>query len=99
MKRMIMLVDLTTGAVVARPSDTRTLDVPCDFDPEARVAALDGRSNALYRAATGKEVSRAVYPRPLSWRVQGEECLVADDAAPGRAGGRYTLCAIEPTPW
>jgi hypothetical protein len=97
MKRMITLVDLVTGAVTARPSDTCTLDVPVDFAPEASAAALDGRSKALYRAASGKDVSRAVHPRPLSWRVQGETCLVAEEGAAAAGEGRYTLCAIEPT--
>jgi len=96
MKRMITLVDLKTGAVVARPSDTRTVDVPGDIDLETLVASLDGRSNVLYRAATGKEVSRAAHPRPLSWRVEGEECLVADEGSAGGTG-HYTLCTVEPT--
>jgi hypothetical protein len=91
---MITLVDLKTGAVTTRSSDTRTLDVPGDLDPETAVADLDTRSHALYRAVTGKEVSRAVHPRPLSWRVEGEECLVAEE---GTGAVHYTLCAIEPT--
>ena len=97
MQRMISLVDLTSGTVVARRSDTRTLDVPADFDPDANAAALDGRSHALYRTVNGKEVSRAVHPRPLSWRAEGEECLVADEGAGGSGAGLYTLCAIERT--
>jgi hypothetical protein len=95
MKRMITLVDLRTGAVIARPSNTFTLDVPGDLDSGTAVASLDGRSHVLYRAATGKDVSRAVHPRPLSWRVQGEECLVAEEGSAG-GPGRYMLCAVEP---
>ncbi len=94
MRRMITLVDLRTGAVSTRSSDTRTLDVPGDLDPETGVADLDARSHAVYRAASGKDVSCPVHPRPLSWRVEGEECLVVEE---GAGSVRYTLCAIEPT--
>src|SRR5262249_52312818 len=69
MKRMIAVVDLRTGAVNSRPSDTRTLDLPLDFDPETAVATLDERLHALYRSSFGKDVSCVVHPRPLSWRV------------------------------
>lgn len=99
MKRMIMIVDLKSGAIIARSSDTSTLDVPDDFDPESTTAALDSRSHALYRNTNGKEVSRAVHPRPLSWRVQGEVCLVARQEPARSAAGGYSLCEIEPTPW
>jgi hypothetical protein len=90
---MISIVDLKTGAVSARASDTRTLDLPVDLDLATAVAALDGRSHVLYRSTRGKEVSCLVHPRPLSWRVFGEECLVADE---GAVAGNYTLCAVEP---
>jgi hypothetical protein len=93
MKRMIAIVDLQTGAVTSRSSDTRTLDLPVDFDPETAIAELDGRSHALYRSTRGKEVSALVHPRPLSWRVHGEECLVANEGP--AAGGRFTLCQVE----
>jgi hypothetical protein len=93
---MITLVDLRTGAISTRPSDTRTLDVPKDFDPETAVATFDSRSQALYRAANGQEMTRAVHPRPLSWRVEGEECLVAEEGVASSAV-RFTLCAIERT--
>ena len=98
MRRMITIVNLGTGAVSARPSDTQTLDLPRDFDPEATAAALDGHLHALYRSTRGKEVSCTVHPRPLSWRVHGEECLVADEGGGVPAGepALYSLCAIEP---
>jgi hypothetical protein len=41
MKRMITLVDLKTGAVIARSSDTCTLDVSSDLDSGTAVASLD----------------------------------------------------------
>src|SRR4030081_1105092 len=94
MRRMISIVDLKTGTVSARTSDTRTLDLPLDLDLATAIAALDAHSHVLYRSTRGKEVSCLVHPRPLSWRVRGEECLVADEGA-GTAGP-YTRCAIEP---
>jgi len=93
MQRMITIVDLKTGAISARTSHTRTLDLPADLDFESATAALDKRSHVFYRSTGGKDVSCLVHPRPLSWRVRGEECLVADD---GGAAGSYRLCAIEP---
>jgi hypothetical protein len=94
MKRRIAIVDLKTGAIASRLSDTRTLDLPLDFDPDTTVATLDARSHAVYRSSLGKEVSCVAHPRPLSWRVRGEKCLIADEAA--AAAGRYTLCEVEP---
>jgi len=94
MRRMITIVDLKTGAISARTSHTRTLDLPADLDFEFAVASLDSGSHVLYRSTRGKEVSCLVHPRPLSWRAHGEECLVADDGA--AAAGHYTLCAVEP---
>jgi hypothetical protein len=97
MRRMISIVDLTTGQVSERPSDTPTFDLPADFDRLTAVAAIDARSHARYSARDGKSVSRAVHPRPLSWRVRGEECLVADKAGTATVSEpvSYTLCAVE----
>jgi hypothetical protein len=94
MKRMIAVVDLKTGAVTSRPSDTRTLDLPLDFDPGTAEATLDARLHALYRSSFGRDVSCVAHPRPLSWRVRGEKCLIADEELAGI--GRYTLCEVEP---
>src|SRR2546428_14022371 len=93
MRRMIPIVDLKTGAVLPRASDTRTLDLPVDLDLEFAVASLDAGSHVLYRSTRGKEVSCLVHPRPLSWRARGEEGLVADDGA--GAAGAHTPHAAE----
>jgi hypothetical protein len=97
MRRMISIVDLTTGQISVRPSDTPTFDLPRDFDRITAVAALDARSQARYSATGGKSVVRSVHSRPLSWRVRGEECLVADDGEMPTVSepSHYTLCAIE----
>ena len=99
MRRMISIVDLSTGRIWTRPSTTLTLDLPGDFDREIPSAALDAKSHARYHTTDGKTVSRVVHPRPLSWRVRGEECLVADEAGTvGPLGpGTYTLCEVEPS--
>lgn len=99
MKRMIAIVDLATGSVSERPSDTSTFDLPGDFDPQTTVAVLDTRSHAHYSSVSGTKVSHAVHTRPLSWRVRGEACLVATGtrtATPARPSS-YKLCAVEPT--
>jgi hypothetical protein len=98
MIKSIPVVNLSTGRVQSRPSTTRTFDVPADFDRDSPVAALDSRSNAHYRSTQGKESSLLVLSRPLSWRVRGEECLVADtDAVPTPVKrASYTMCTVEP---
>jgi hypothetical protein len=56
MKRMIPIVDLKTGEVSVRWSDTSTFDVPADFDRDAGVASLVN-SQAHYRSTIGRNVS------------------------------------------
>ena len=98
MRRMIVIVDLATGRVSERASDTSTIDLPGDFDRQTAVASLDLRSQAHYFSTGGKNVTGAVHPRPLSWRVQGEECLIAigNGAATAEHPKSYKLCAVEP---
>ncbi|MGZ6126151.1 MAG: hypothetical protein ACXWLR_14380 [Myxococcales bacterium] len=95
MKRMIPIVDLATGAITDRPSNTPTLDLPEDFDRTAGVE-MDTRSRVQYRSVSGKSVVCPMFPRPLSWRVHGEECLVSDEAPGARDGSKtYTLSTVE----
>ncbi|HEY2029225.1 MAG TPA: hypothetical protein VGH20_08460 [Myxococcales bacterium] len=97
MIKTIPIVNLSTGRVHSRPSTTKTFDLPDDFDRESAVAALDSHSNAHYRSVQGKESSQHVLSRPLSWRVRGEQCLVADnDAAPTPVKRvSYTMCTVQ----
>jgi hypothetical protein len=97
MKRMIPIVDLTTGAITDRTSSTPTLDLPEDFDRSGAAAESDARSRVQYRSVSGKNVVCPMFARPLSWRVHGEECLVSDEAAVGLAQGArtYTLSTVE----
>jgi hypothetical protein len=96
MKRMISVVDLKTGEVSVRSSDTSTLDVPVDFDREKGVASLLS-SHAHYFSTTGKSVAKATFARPLSWRVHGEECLVANLSSAMTERCSFTLSAVEPS--
>jgi hypothetical protein len=97
MIRMIPIVDLTSGAISTRPSNTPTLDVPQDFDQGTPSAEFDVQSRVRYLSVEGKKVVRPVFPRPLSWRVHGEECLVSDQSSAPTAAhpGSYTLFAVE----
>src|SRR5438105_1761777 len=98
MRRMISIVDLATGWVSELPSNTPTFDVPQRLAQEMPDAGLNDRLHAHYSKARGTDVTSAAFPRPLSWRVLGEECLVDTG---GRAGtpshpSDCTLCAVEP---
>ena len=97
MKRLIPIVDLATGAITDRPSSTPTLDLPQDFDRANAAAEMDVRSRVQYRSVTGKNVVCPMFPRPLSWRVHGEDCLVSDEVPVGAAQGArtYTLSTVE----
>ena len=98
MRRMISVVDLRTGEVSTRPSHTQTLDLPSDFDRQSPVATLDFRSRARYVTQGGREAVCQTLPRPLSWRIRGEECLVAEgDKTPTLDEPiRYTLRTVDP---
>ena len=97
MKRMIPIVDLSSGAVSDRPSNTPTLDLPQDFDRRASSAEVDVHSRVRYLSSEGKSVVRAALQRPLSFRVHGEECLVSDGPAAATAShpATYALFTVE----
>jgi hypothetical protein len=98
MIRMIPVLNQATGKMMQKPSNTSTLDLPVDFDRAKPAASLDVHSHAHYLGTAGKETSRATVPRPLSWRVRGEECLIADrQRASSTEPSSYTLArVIEP---
>jgi hypothetical protein len=97
MDRMIAVVDLTSGEVIDRTSTTLTLDVPADFEWSSAVVSLDQLSRGHYLATDGKEHEYSVFPRPLSWRARGEDCLVADGRGreASSIAGVYRLTAVE----
>lgn len=96
MRRMISIVDLSTGRLTEREGDTPTFDLPLDFDRQTAGAALDSKAQAHYSATGGTSVIRALNARPLSWRAKGEQCLVASGtrAATPAQPSNYKLCAI-----
>jgi hypothetical protein len=96
MKRMIAIIDLRSGEMQERPSDTLTIDVPADFDRPAGVVSLDAHSHGHYIATDGKSREYQAFARPLSWRIRGEECLVVDRSQRSSSPRLYRLVAIDP---
>jgi hypothetical protein len=96
MNRLIAIVDLGNGEVQERPSDTLTLDVPADFDRPGGVVSVDAQSHGHYIGTDGKSREYHAFVRPLSWRVRGEECLVADRSKRSSLPRLYRLAAVDP---
>ena len=50
-----------------------------------------------YVATDGKEREYSAFPRPLSWRVRGEECMIAENRKRHTpvSAGVYRLTVIE----
>ena|SRR5450432_427277 len=94
-RSIIPVLDLGSRKVTDRPSQTLTLDVPVDFDRSTGVASVDGQSRAHYLSTAGIELVNAAHPRPLSWRVRGEQCLVARNRGTANELG-YRLCTVDP---
>jgi hypothetical protein len=96
MNLMIPVIDLTSGTVSVRPSDTRTLDIPAGFDRRTPVASLDSQSRVQCASTNGGRLRYLAFTRPLSSRVRGEECLVADRAFRATVShpSSYRLAAI-----
>lgn len=94
-RSIIPVVDLASGRVTERDRQTPTLDVPADFDRSSGVASVDAQSRAHYLSTAGIALVNAAHTRPLSWRVRGEECLVARNRGTANELG-YRLCAVDP---
>jgi hypothetical protein len=77
MKKLIEIVDLTSGAITNRTADTPTLDVPADLDWQTGGVCIDEDRIVRYFAAGAARRLYVGIPRLLSGRVVGEECLVA----------------------
>ena len=97
--RTILVVDLASDTVSERPDDTRTLDVPKDFDRRTPVASFDASSHVSCVSADGKAIFYRAFTSPLSSRVGGEECLVANRAFRATLAHpvSYRLSAVKPT--
>jgi hypothetical protein len=93
----IAVLDLATGERSRRAHDTLTLDVPRDFPLSGGVFSVADGFRATYTAIAGKQIIRQVTPRPLSWRAEGETCLVARTSSSLKRLRHYRLCSIEPS--
>ena len=91
----IAVLDLATGERSTRAHDTLTLDVPRDFLRAGGVFTVSDGFRASYTAIAGKQILRQVTPRPLSWRAEGETCLVARSSSALRRLRHYRLCSVE----
>jgi hypothetical protein len=78
--RTICVFDLLDDVATARPYDTRTLDVPKNFDRHTAIASFDASSRVRCVSTDGQALIYAAFTTPLSSRAEGEECLVADRA-------------------
>lgn len=95
---MIPVVDIANDSVSSRPDDTRTIDVPNDFDRDCPTASLDAGSRVRCLATGGRPLFYRAFTVPLSSRRGGEECLVADRAfrATVARPGNYRLSTVKP---
>jgi hypothetical protein len=94
-RNSIPVVDLNSGRTTERPRQTMTLDIPPDFDRTACVATVNARSEAHYLSNAGTTLVNDAHPRPLSWRIRGEECLVARSRGTANELA-YRLCTVDP---
>ena len=92
----IPVFDLVGDTVMARPHDTRTLDVPKNFDRRTPTVSFDASSRVHCVSTEGKALIYAAFTTPLSSRAEGEECLVADRAFRATVAhpGNYRLSAV-----
>ena len=95
--KFVTVRDLATGESSNRPHDTLTLDVPVDFPRAGGVCYVTDGFRASYTKAAGKPVMYSATPRPLSWRSEGERCLVARSGGATRRLRHYRLCSVERT--
>ena len=92
----IPVFDLVGDTVMARPHDTRTLDVPKNFDRRTPTVSFDASSRVHCVSTEGRALIYAAFTTALSSRAEGEECLVADRAFRATVAhpGSYRLSAV-----
>ena len=97
MKKLIGIVDLTSGAITNRKANTLTLDVPADLDWQTGGVSIDADRIVRYFAAGAARRLYIGTPRRLSARIVGEECLVAVeplDTVSFSCSRRYSLSVV-----
>jgi hypothetical protein len=95
MKKLIEIVDLSSGVIANRKAETLTLDVPADLDWMTGGVSVEEERIVRYFAAGAARRLYVGRPSRLSGRVVGEECLVAVE--PGGSGAslrRYSLSVV-----
>ena len=96
-RKLIGIVDLSTGVIKNREANTLTLDIPADLDRVTGGVSVDAERIVRYFAAGGARRLYIGRPSQLSGRVLGEECLVANEdiASEGYASlWRYDLSIL-----
>src|SRR5207248_1963310 len=88
--------EVSSGDGPSGPAVTPTAEVPVDFRRGGGVFTISDGFRASYGKVGGKQVNRNVRPRPLSWRIEGEQCLVARSGGAARRLRQYRLCILEP---
>jgi hypothetical protein len=97
MKKLIEIVDLTSGAITNRKADTPTLDVPADLDWQTGGVSIDADRIVRYFAPGAARRLYVGRPRQLSGRIVGEECLVAVEQLESQSAAclrRYSLSVV-----
>jgi len=97
MKKLIEIVDLSSGAITNRQGDTLTLDVPLDLDWMTGGVSVDADRIVRYFAAGAARRLYIGRPSRLSGRMVGEECLVAVESIASESAAclrRYSLSIV-----
>ncbi len=98
MKKLIEIVDLSSGAITNRTADTPTLDIPADLDWQTGGVSIDADRIVRYFAAGAARRLYVGSPRRLSGRVVGEECLVAVERLESETAAclrRYSVSIVQ----
>jgi len=98
MKKLIEIVDLSSGAITNRTADTPTLDIPADLDRQTGGVSIDADRIVRYFAAGAARRLYVGSPRRLSGRVVGEECLVAVERLESESAAclrRYSVSIVQ----
>lgn len=98
MKKLIGVVDLSSGAISNRRKDSLTLDIPPDLDWVSGGVSLNADKLGRYVTISGESRVYSAHPMLLSGRAPGEECLVAStriETAGESCTRRYRLAMVD----
>jgi hypothetical protein len=95
----IPVVDLVSGEVTDRETETLTLDIPADLEPSAAGLVVDADRLGRYPTVWCGTRIYSAKPVYLSRRAAGEECLVAGlevDSSSAVCTRRYVRSMVRP---